>query len=96
MTFVIHEYSFTEILLCYNVITNIMPRIFQSRIRKIGNSLGLIIPGDVIRDQDIHKGDEINVMIPSLPMKDRNDRIRDIIGAYEGRPKFERDKGDRF
>jgi len=40
-----------------------MTKLFEAKVRKIGNSLGIIIPSEIIEEMGFHKGDIINVAI---------------------------------
>lgn len=86
----------TERPKCYNVITNSMSAIFQAKIRHIGNSVGVIIPGEVITEEGVVSGDIVSVSIHFSPLKERQDLLRGIIGLHEGSPGFERDREDRY
>ena len=73
-----------------------MAEIFKAKLRKIGNSVGIIIPNDILHDIGVDKGDTINVTIPNLKIKSRNDQLLSLAGIDTGKPVFKRDKKDRF
>ncbi len=41
-----------------------MTEVFEAKLRKVGNSLGVIIPSKIIEKMGFHKGDVIYVAIP--------------------------------
>lgn len=73
-----------------------MSEVFEAKLRKIGNSLGVIIPKEIIEDLHFHQGDSINVCIPSSDIKTRNEKIKKLAGKYKNTSKFKREKVDRF
>lgn len=83
-------------LYCYNVITNIMAEVFEARLRRIGNSLGIIIPNEIIQDLGYGQGDTIPVTIPTTNLETRNRVLTGLIGMDRGKADFKRDKEDRF
>jgi len=73
-----------------------MPKVFDAKIRRIGNSLGIIIPNDIIEEHGYHRGDVVPVAMPGSDIKTRNERIHELVGIYRGKSPFEREKGDRY
>lgn len=73
-----------------------MTKVFEAKVRKIGNSLGIIIPADIIEEMGFHKGDIINVAIPPSEIRKRNELLRDLAGIDGEKPPFRRDTGDRY
>ena len=72
-----------------------MTQVFRAKLRKIGNSLGVIIPMDIIQKLGFQRGDVVDVAIP--PKKElKNRALLEIAGIDRGKPSFERDKGDRY
>ena len=72
-----------------------MTEVFRTKLRRIGNSLGLIIPLEIIRKLGFHKDDVVDVAIP--PRKEVKNRvILEIAGIDTGKSTFKRDKGDRY
>ncbi len=72
-----------------------MTEVFRTKLRRIGNSLGLIIPLEIIHKLGFHKDDVVDVAIP--PKKEVKNRIiLEIAGIDAGKSAFERDKGDRY
>ena len=73
-----------------------MTRLFEAKVRKIGNSLGIIIPSEIIEEMGFHKGDIINVAIPPSESRKQNELLRNLAGIDRKKPPFRRDKEDRY
>ena len=73
-----------------------MAEVFETKIRRVGNSLGIIIPNEIIREFGFGDGDTIQVALPALELKARNRKLRAFIGAERGKKRFRREKGDRY
>jgi antitoxin component of MazEF toxin-antitoxin module len=72
-----------------------MTEVFRAKLRRIGNSLGLIIPVEIIRKLGFQKDDVVDVAIP--PRKEVKNRIiMEIAGIDAGKSEFKREKGDRY
>jgi hypothetical protein len=92
----IGHWLFTIILLCYNVITLEMPEMFKGKLRRIGNSYGVIVPKKIISKYDVQEGEEILVSIHSSMANNSVSELKKLVGSHTGKSPFERDKGDRF
>ena len=53
-----------------------MTRVFEAKLRGIGNSLRVMIPSDIVEEMGFHKGDIIQVAIPPLKLGKRNELLR--------------------
>lgn len=74
-----------------------MVNVFDAKIRRIGNSLGVIIPKEVLTDNGYREGDEVKVALPRHDLAGRNRAIMRIAGKWAGKlGPFEREKEDRF
>jgi len=73
-----------------------MSKVFEAKLRPLGNSLGLIVPIEIIRETGYHRGDIIHVAIPSYDIEQRNEKLKKIAGMCVGKSNFSRDKEDRF
>ena len=69
---------------------------FEAKLRQIGNSLGVIIPSKVIEERGYSKGDKVQLSLPPSSFKERNEKLRKMIGRYKGTKPFKRDKEDRY
>ena len=73
-----------------------MVEVFETKIRKIGNSLGILIPSKVIEEIDAHDGDIVHVAIPKIDIKNRNEKLLNLAGIDKGRKSFIRKKEDKY
>ncbi|TET91923.1 MAG: hypothetical protein E3J35_00210 [Methanomassiliicoccales archaeon] len=73
-----------------------MTEIFKAKLRQIGNSLGVIIPSEIIEERGFAKGDEVPLALPPSSFEKRNEKLRKMIGLYKGTKPFKRDKEDRY
>ncbi len=73
-----------------------MSEVFQAKLRKIGNSLGLIVPRHIIEELGIHKDDTINVVIPQSKTIKRNKILTNLAGIDKNKRQFKREKEDRY
>jgi len=73
-----------------------MTEVFEAKLRRVGNSLGVIIPNGIIQEHGFDHGDTIHVAIPSTNLETRNKKLLAMIGSIQKRVAFKRDKGDRF
>jgi len=80
----------------YNVITYLMAEVFEAKLRRVGNSLGIIIPNQLIHELGFGDGDTIQVAIPNSSIRARNRNLKAFIGCEKGKKRFRREKGDRF
>ena len=73
-----------------------MAEVFEAKLRRVGNSLGIIIPKEVIETAGYHNGDTIKVSIPAENFEERNKILRLIAGTCKGAAPFVREKEDRY
>jgi putative addiction module antidote len=73
-----------------------MSHVFKAKVRKIGNSYGVLIPVEVIEELHVEKGDEISISVYSEDLKKRNERMMKMVGKYKGKGPFIREKEDRY
>ncbi|UCG70912.1 MAG: hypothetical protein JSV09_07925 [Thermoplasmata archaeon] len=73
-----------------------MTEVFEAKLRKIGNSLGVIIPSGIIEELGYQKGDIVQIAIPPANGNNRNEQILKMAGIYKKKSPFKRDKGDRY
>lgn len=72
-----------------------MTEVFKAKIRKIGNSLGVIIPADILNKLGYRKDEVLEIAIP--PKNEEKNRILlDIAGIDAGKPSFKREREDRY
>lgn len=73
-----------------------MAEVFEAKLRRVGNSFGVIIPREMIQEAGYDIGDTIPLTIPKKDFEERNRKLRSIIGMHKGLPGFEREKEDRY
>ncbi len=73
-----------------------MSEVFEVKLRKIGNSMGVIIPAKIIEELHVEKGDFVSVCIPKSDIRKRNSRLSEIAGIDSGKAGFIREKEDRY
>jgi len=70
-----------------------MGKLFSAKVRNVGTSLGILIPIEVVREEKIKVGKDIEVSILRKNLK----LIEESFGIAKGaKVKFERDRGDRL
>jgi antitoxin component of MazEF toxin-antitoxin module len=69
-----------------------MDELFKVKVRKVGTSLGVLIPNQLIIAKKIKVGEEIEMTI----LKRRKDLISKAFGIAKGSRSFERDRLDRL
>ncbi len=73
-----------------------MVEVFEARLRKIGNSLGILVPSNIIEGLGFHKGDVIHVAIPPAGTIKRNEILLELTGIDKKKSSFIREKEDRY
>ncbi|MBS3062353.1 MAG: hypothetical protein J4203_00640 [Candidatus Diapherotrites archaeon] len=69
-----------------------MSQMFKAKIRRVGTSLGLLIPKDVVVEEDIQEGEQVDV---GLLKAKRLESINKLFGIAKGARSFKRDKSNR-
>jgi len=69
-----------------------MPELFKAKVRKVGSSLGILIPKEVIEKQKIKEGEEVEV---GLLKQRKLEEVLRLIGTAKGTKPFERNRIDR-
>ncbi len=69
--------------------------IIDAKVRRVGTSLGILIPKEVIDKEKIKEGQEVRISIVKKPSKEDVDKA---FGMLKGKKRisFERDKTDRI
>lgn len=73
-----------------------MADVIEAKLRKVGNSLGIIIPNDILQQLGYAKGDIIHLAISPADIKIRNRDLLALAGIDKGKKPFRREKRDRF
>ena len=70
-------------------------QLFKGRLRRVGSSLGVLVPKRALQDLRAHEGDEVEVVILP-PRHERKSRLRSALGSVPGLAPFKRERKDRF
>ena len=73
-----------------------MVEVFETKLRKIGNSLGIIVPSYIIEGLGFRKGDILHIIIPPSEGAKKNKLLTGLAGIDKKKSTFERDKEDRY
>lgn len=65
------------------------------RIRKVGNSLAVIIPKELIDESGAREGDSVRLSL-AIPASRRDSTLRAMAGLDRGKKAFRREKRDRY
>ncbi len=69
-----------------------MPEMFKAKVRKVGTSLGVLIPKEIAAQEKIKEGEEVEVGL----LKNRKvDEVLKLFGTAKGTRHFVRDGEDR-
>lgn len=70
-----------------------MPELFRTKVRRVGTSLGVLIPKGLIEKQRIKEGEEVEI---GLLKENRLKLIEKAFGIAKGAKSFERERRDRI
>ena len=70
-------------------------QLFKGRLRRVGSSLGVLVPKRALEGLGAHEGDEVEVAILP-PRHERKSRLEDAIGSVPGLAPFKRERKDRY
>ncbi|MGA1792383.1 MAG: AbrB/MazE/SpoVT family DNA-binding domain-containing protein [Thermoplasmatota archaeon] len=73
-----------------------MSQVFKAKVRKIGNSYGILIPAEIIQELHVGSGDELMISVATIDLEERNRLLVKMAGLYKGTGPFEREKEDRY
>lgn len=69
--------------------------VFTGRLRRVGNSLSILVPKKALDDLHVGEGDEVDVAL--MPNRDeRRKRLDRFIGSAPGLAPFQRERKDRY
>ncbi len=69
--------------------------IFRGKLRRVGNSLSIIVPQKALEGLNKKEGDELDVgLFPTA--NERRARLKAIVGKMPGLRPYQRDRKDRF
>jgi antitoxin component of MazEF toxin-antitoxin module len=68
---------------------------FTAKLRRVGNSLSILVPKSALDDLGVKEGDEVDVAL--LPLREeRRRRLGRVIGSMPGLGPFQRERKDRY
>ena len=74
-----------------------MPKIFKTKVRQVGTSFGILIPKDVVEEEKIEEGEEIEVsLFKQKKLEEIWEMIDKAAGSAKGAKPFVRDRIDRL
>jgi len=71
-----------------------MAEVFEGKVRRLGNSMAVIIPGKVLSQAGVREGDVVKLAIP-VPVARRRRIWMRVAGIDRGMPRFSREEQDR-
>jgi antitoxin component of MazEF toxin-antitoxin module len=72
-----------------------MSKVLSGRIRKVGNSLAVIIPKGLLDEAGAKEGDMVRLSL-AIPISRRDSALEAIAGLDRGKRAFRREKLDRY
>jgi len=72
-----------------------MSTVFEGKVRRLGNSMAVIIPKEVLEETGAREGDVVKLSVP-IPKQKRKAALRKIAGSNPKSEPFIREKRDRF
>lgn len=71
-----------------------MAEMFKAKVRKVGTSFGVLIPMEIISNEGIKEGEEVELSI--IRRKKLDALLKKLWGSAKGTEPFERDREDRL
>jgi len=71
-----------------------MSTVFEGKVRRLGNSMAVIIPKQVLDETGAKEGDVVKLSVP-IPKQRRREALLKMAGVDPGSGPFTREKGDR-
>lgn len=69
--------------------------LFHGRLRRVGNSLSVLVPKKTLEELHLGEGDEVEVAL--LPVaSQRRHRLMAVLGSTPGLGPFQRERQDRY
>lgn len=69
-----------------------MPEVFKAKVRRVGTSLGILVPKEFAKKEGIKEGEEVEV---GLLKRRKLEEVLKLMGTARGARPFERDRADR-
>lgn len=68
---------------------------FRARLRRVGNSLSVLVPKQTLDELHVGEGDEVEVTL-RLANDDQMKWLKEVAGKYPGLGPFVRERKDRY
>ncbi len=72
-----------------------MATVFKAKLRKLGNSLAVIVPNQIVKETGTREGDEVKVLL-AISLSKRRSALEKFVGKNIGAKPFTRDERDRI
>jgi len=72
-----------------------MSRVLTGRIRRVGNSMAVIVPKELLNEAGAKEGDRVRLSM-AIPTSSRDSALEGIAGVDVGKKPFRREKRDRY
>lgn len=74
-----------------------MAKTFRTKVRAVGTSLGILLPKEILKKENVKVGEEIEVsIVKPLSKRARTRLVNELFGIAKGAPiEFQRDHKDR-
>lgn len=69
-----------------------MSGVFKANVRRVGTSLGVLIPKEVLREEKIREGDQIEL---GVVKRKKVEEVVKLFGTAKGTKPFERERRER-
>src|SRR2546425_4934352 len=79
----------------YYVITTLMSTVFEGKIRRLGNSMAVIIPKEILEETGARGGDGVKLAV-AIPKQGRREVVKQMAGNDAESQPFTREKRDRL
>jgi len=73
----------------------LMSTVFEGKIRRLGNSMAVIIPKEILEETGAKEGDVVKLSVP-IPKQRRKEVLKKVAGIDAESEPFTREKRDRF
>jgi antitoxin component of MazEF toxin-antitoxin module len=69
--------------------------LFVGRLRRVGNSLSVLVPKKALDEMHVGEGDEIEISLRPV-RQERERRLSQVVGSLPGLTPFRRERKDRY
>jgi len=70
-------------------------KVFEGKVRRLGNSMAVIIPKEIVEEAGAREGDIVKLSLP-IPKTRREEVLKKLAGIDSRAEPFIREKRDRF